>query len=72
MGEECVHGFDGKVRRKETTWKTKEDGLRMNLREIGWGRLDCIQLAQDGDRWQAVVNTVVNLRILAPWSYLLL
>jgi hypothetical protein len=23
MGEECVHGFDGKARRKEATWKTK-------------------------------------------------
>jgi hypothetical protein len=49
-----------------------EDGLRMDRGEIGWGCLDWIQLAQDGDQWQAVVNTVVNLRILAPWSYLLL
>jgi hypothetical protein len=33
-GEERVQGFDGKVRRKDTTWKTK-DGIRMDLREIG-------------------------------------
>jgi hypothetical protein len=39
-GEECVHGFDGKARRKETTWKTKarwEDGIRMDLKETGAG-----------------------------------
>jgi hypothetical protein len=43
-----------------------EDGIRMDLREIGWGNVDCIQLAQD--RWWAVVNTVMNLRVLAPQS----
>jgi hypothetical protein len=45
-----------------------EDGIRMNLREIGWGTLDWIQLAQDRDRWRAVVNTVMNLRVLTPRS----
>jgi hypothetical protein len=28
-----------------------EDGIRMDLREIGWGSLECIQLAQYRDRW---------------------
>jgi hypothetical protein len=42
----------------------------MDLRQIGWGSVEWIQLAQDRDRWQALVNTVVNLRVLAPWSYL--
>jgi hypothetical protein len=32
------------------------------------GGVDLIRLAQDGDRWQAFVNTVMNLRVLAPWS----
>jgi hypothetical protein len=41
-----------------------EDGIRMDLREICWGRVDWIQLAQDRDRWRAVVNTVMNLRVL--------
>jgi hypothetical protein len=41
----------------------------MDLREIGWGSVDWIQLAQDRDRWQAVVNTVMNLRVLAPRSW---
>jgi hypothetical protein len=45
-----------------------EDGIRMDLREIGWGSLDWIQLAQDRDRWRALVNTVMNLRVLAPRS----
>jgi hypothetical protein len=45
-----------------------EDGIRLDLREIGWGIVDWIQLAQDRDRWRAVVNTVMNLRVLAPQS----
>jgi hypothetical protein len=43
----------------------------MDLREIVWGgRVEWIHLAQDGDRWRAVVNAVMNLRVLAPRSYL--
>jgi hypothetical protein len=45
-----------------------EDGIRMDLREIGWGSVDWIQMAQDRDRWRAVVNTVMNLRVLVPHS----
>jgi hypothetical protein len=45
-----------------------EDGIRMDLREIGWGSVDWIQLAQNRDRWRAVVNTAMNLRVLAPRS----
>jgi hypothetical protein len=47
-----------------------EDGIGMDLREIGWGSVDWIQLAQDSDRWRAVVNTVMNLRVLVPRSQL--
>jgi hypothetical protein len=43
-----------------------EDGIRMDLREIGLGCVDWIQLAQDRDQLRALVNTVMNLRILAP------
>jgi hypothetical protein len=35
----------------------------MDLREIGFGDVDWINLAQDRDRWQALVNTVMNLRV---------
>jgi ribosome biogenesis protein Nip4 len=38
-----------------------EDGIRMDLREIGWGSVDWIHLAQYRDRWWAVVNMVMNL-----------
>jgi hypothetical protein len=45
-----------------------ENGIRMDLREIGWGSVDWIQLAQNRDRWRALLNTVMNLRVLAPRS----
>jgi hypothetical protein len=45
-----------------------EDGIRMDLGEIGLGGVDWIRLAQDRDRWRAVVSAVMNLRVLAPRS----
>jgi hypothetical protein len=45
-----------------------EDGDIMELREIGWGVVEWIQLAQYMDRWPVLVNTVTNRRIMAPWS----
>jgi hypothetical protein len=47
-----------------------EDRIKMDLREIGWGGVEWIQLAQDRDCWRAVVNAVMNLRVLAPRSML--
>jgi hypothetical protein len=43
-----------------------EDGIRMDVRKISWGRVDWIELAQDRDRWRTLVNTVMNLRVQAP------
>jgi hypothetical protein len=40
----------------------------MDLREIGWGGVEWIHLAQHRDRWRPVVNAVMNLRVLAPRS----
>jgi hypothetical protein len=45
-----------------------EDGIRMNLRDTGWRVVDWIRLAPDRNRWRAVVNAVMNLRVLAPRS----
>jgi hypothetical protein len=45
-----------------------EDGVRMDLREIVWGSVEWIQLAQDRDWWWALVNTVMNLRVVVPQS----
>jgi hypothetical protein len=41
--------------------RTWEDNIRMDLREIGWGGMDWIDLAEDRDQWRALVNTVMNL-----------
>jgi predicted small integral membrane protein len=39
------------------------DNIRMDLVEVGWGDLDWIGLAQDRDRWRALVNSVLNFRV---------
>jgi hypothetical protein len=43
-----------------------EDGIKMDLRQIGWGRVEWIHLVEDRDHWQALVNAVMNLWALAP------
>jgi hypothetical protein len=35
----------------------------MDLVEVGWGDVDWIDLAQDNDRWRALVNSVLNLQV---------
>jgi hypothetical protein len=47
----------GRTRRR---W---EDNIRMDRREIRWSGVDWIHLAPDRDRWRAVVNAVMNLRV---------
>jgi hypothetical protein len=47
-----------------------EDEIRKDLREIGLGGVDWIRLAQDRDRWRAVVSALMNLRVLSPRSWL--
>jgi hypothetical protein len=54
------------VERPRRRW---EDGIRMDLREISLWSLEWIQLAQDRDRLQSAVNTMVNVRVLAQRSY---
>jgi hypothetical protein len=39
------------------------DNIKMDLLEIGWGGVDWIGLARDRDRWRALVNAVMNLRV---------
>jgi hypothetical protein len=39
------------------------DDIRMDLVEVGCGDVDWIGLAQDRDRWRALVNSVLNLRV---------
>jgi hypothetical protein len=40
-----------------------EDNIKMDLGEVGFGDVDWIDLAQDRDRWWALVITVMNLRV---------
>jgi hypothetical protein len=39
------------------------DNIKMDLREIGWDCMDCMELAQDRDQWRDLVNTVMNLQV---------
>jgi len=52
----------GRLRRR---W---EDNIKTYLQEVGCGGMDWIDLAQDRDRWRALVNLVVNLRVLRGLS----
>jgi hypothetical protein len=39
------------------------NNIKMDLREIGWGGMDWIELAEDRDQWRDLVNMVMNLRV---------
>ena len=56
----------GKPERKRSRGRTRhrsEDNIRMDIQEEGFGCMDRIELAQDTDRWRALVNEVINLRV---------
>ena len=57
MGKPEGKGPIGRLRRR---W---EDNIMMDLQEVGCGGMDWIELAPDRDRWQALVNAVINLRV---------
>jgi hypothetical protein len=40
-----------------------EDNIKMDHQEIGCGDMDWMELAQDRDKWRALVSTVMNLRV---------
>jgi hypothetical protein len=39
------------------------DNIKLNLGEVGWGDVDCIGLAQDRNRWRAVVTAIMNFMV---------
>jgi hypothetical protein len=56
----------GKPREKRPLGRLRRrcvDNIRVDLDEIGWGDVDWIGLAQDRDKWSALVNAVMNLRV---------
>ena len=56
----------GKPERKTPigrTWRRWEDNNKMDLQHVGCGGMDWIELAQNRDRWRALVNAVMNLRV---------
>ena len=40
-----------------------EDNIKMDVKEVGWGGIDCIDLAQGRDGWRAFVHEVINRRV---------
>jgi hypothetical protein len=58
-------GYWWESQKERDHWEDQDVGgnIRMDLREIGWYGMDWIDLAQDKDKWMALVNTVMNLRV---------
>jgi hypothetical protein len=52
----------GKLEGKKPLGTTRRN-IKMDLQEVGCGSMDWIELAQDKDRWRALVNAVMNLRV---------
>jgi len=57
VGKPEGKGPPGRPRRR---W---EDNIKMDLQKVGFGGTDWIDLAQKGDRWRALVNTVMNIKV---------
>ena len=65
-GERCAQGSGGETSGKETIGRPRcrwEDNIKMELQEVGGGCGDWMELAQDRERWRALVITVMNFRV---------
>jgi hypothetical protein len=59
--ETCVKNSGWEECEEQATRRRWEDNIKMDLKETGWEGVDCIHVAQDRDRWRALVNMVMNL-----------
>ena len=66
MGELCTGFWWGNLRERDHWGDPRrrwEDNIKMDLQEVGGGCGDWMELAQDMDRWRALVSAVRNLRV---------
>jgi len=64
--EKRVRDFGGKPEGKRPLGRPRrrwENNIKMDLREVGCGDMDWIELAQDRERWQALVNAIMKFRV---------
>jgi hypothetical protein len=64
--EKCIHCFRGETLGKEPLGRPKhrwEDDIKMDFQGVGWCGMDWIALAQNSDKWLAVVKTVMNIHV---------
>jgi hypothetical protein len=62
----CIQGFGGETWEKRPLEKPRrrwEYNIKMDLQEMVFGGMDWIDMARDKDKWQALVNAVMNLRV---------
>jgi hypothetical protein len=64
-GETGTHiGYWWESQKERDHWEDHwVDNIKMGLRELGWDSVHWIDMAQDRDKWKAVLNTVLNLRV---------
>jgi len=66
-GEVCTGFWWGNLRERDPFGRPRrrwEDNNKIDLQEVGCGGTDWIEVAQDRDRWRALVNAVMNVLVL--------